>query len=81
MTTRIKKLRYATPRALKGQVEITEIPTVKHEGKELAEIDYTETTAWSNWCKIRFKGSNEEYFLPSFRLNVNFKKETKGWKK
>jgi hypothetical protein len=40
------------------------------EGKELAEVDFTETTAWNNFCRIRFKRSNESYWLPSYRLDL-----------
>lgn len=40
-----------------------------YDGKELAEVDYTETTAWQNFAKIRFKGSNESYFVPDYRIN------------
>jgi hypothetical protein len=41
---------------------------VIYDSKGLAEIDYTETTSMCNFCKIRFKYSNEEFWLPSFRL-------------
>ena len=40
------------------------------ENKEIAEIDATETTAWSHFIGIRFKESNEFYWIPSHRINI-----------
>jgi len=40
------------------------------EGKEVVEIDLTETTAQKHFCGIRFKGSNEFYWIPHYRLNI-----------
>jgi len=42
--------------------------TVFYNNKELAEVDYTETTAIMEFCKIRFKGSSQEYWIESFNL-------------
>lgn len=39
------------------------------DGREVVEIDATETTADKNFMGIRFKGSNEFYWIMSFRLD------------
>lgn len=67
MTTRIIRKKIINGKST-DQQEIIESLTIKHDGRELAEVDFTETTAWSNFCKIRFAGSNEEFWIPSYRL-------------
>lgn len=54
----------------KGEKIVESKKPLFYEGKPLAEVDYTETTAWSNFCKIRFKGSDEYYWIPSYRLEI-----------
>jgi len=68
-------IRRIKPYGKKIITEETDKP-VFFENKEIAEIDYTETTAYSHFCGIRFKDSNEFYWLPSYRLDLsglNFK--------
>jgi hypothetical protein len=47
---------------------ISEVERKVFDGRGIAEIDYSETTSWNNFCKIRFEGSNEEFWIPSWRI-------------
>lgn len=49
----------------------SEYKPIFFDNREIAEIDFTETTAIKEFCKIRFKDSNEFYFIQSYRLNIN----------
>ena len=53
--------------------QITKVKDVFHDNKLLSEIDYTETTAIKEFCKIQFKGKSESFWIPHFKLNVDFK--------
>lgn len=72
MTRIIKKGQTPTGKP-SDKLEIIEVKPVFYDGKELAEIDLTETTAWTEFCGIRFKNSNEVFFIPHYRLMIEWK--------
>ncbi|HLD90340.1 MAG TPA: hypothetical protein VI911_04900 [Patescibacteria group bacterium] len=39
------------------------------EGKELELADYTESTAWSPWVKIKFIGESDIFFIESHKID------------
>ena len=68
--TIIKKREVTRTSLNNGRVIITNTKKdIFYDGKALAEIDLTETTADKYFCDIRFIGSDEFYCIPLYKLN------------
>jgi hypothetical protein len=54
----------------KGQEVKESKKPILYLGKELEFIDYTETTAIKEFCRIKFKGEDKEYWEQSYKIEV-----------
>lgn len=58
-----------TLKSMKGTKVIQDGKTFEYQGKEIEEIDYTESTAWQPFAKITLK-NGEVGYVPNDKIEV-----------